>query len=84
MDMKLDKIYIHNHVYKIGDLGLASRIDGTISIEDGDLRYLLMEFINNDHSHLDKVDMFSLGATFYKLTRCSPPPTSRRQYQAIC
>ncbi|EFJ29494.1 hypothetical protein SELMODRAFT_4176, partial [Selaginella moellendorffii] len=63
LDVKSDKIYIRNCVYKIGDLGLASRIDGTISIEDGNLRYLLMELINDDHSHLDKADMFSLGAT---------------------
>ncbi|EFJ13511.1 hypothetical protein SELMODRAFT_122243, partial [Selaginella moellendorffii] len=52
-------------------------------IENGNLRYLPMEFINNDHSHLDKVDMFSLGVTFHELTRCSPPPASGRQYQAI-
>ncbi|EFJ28266.1 hypothetical protein SELMODRAFT_29324, partial [Selaginella moellendorffii] len=52
-------------------------------IKDGNLRYLPMELINDDHSHLNKADMFSLGATFYELMRCLPLPTSRRQYQAI-
>ncbi|EFJ29496.1 hypothetical protein SELMODRAFT_410453 [Selaginella moellendorffii] len=83
LDVKPNKIYIQNCVYKIGNLGLANRIDGTISIKDGNLRYLRMELINDDHSHLDKSDMFSLGATFYELARYSPPPASRTLYQAI-
>ncbi|XP_002985199.2 wee1-like protein kinase [Selaginella moellendorffii] len=83
LDVKPDNIYIRKGVYKIGDFGLACRIDGAISIEDGDSRYLPMELINDDHSHLDKADMFSLGATFYELARRSPLPASGSQYQAI-
>ncbi|EFJ18389.1 hypothetical protein SELMODRAFT_29061, partial [Selaginella moellendorffii] len=54
LDVKPDNIYIRNHIYKIGNFGLTNQIDGTISIEDGDSRYLPMEFINNNHNHLNK------------------------------
>ncbi|EFJ10245.1 hypothetical protein SELMODRAFT_427336 [Selaginella moellendorffii] len=80
-----DEMDIHGKEADRGNVSsLTNQIDGTISIEDGDLRYLPMELINDDHSHLDKADMFSLGVTFYELARYSLPPVSGRQYQAIC
>ncbi|EFJ13006.1 hypothetical protein SELMODRAFT_29081, partial [Selaginella moellendorffii] len=43
LDVKPNNIYIRNRVYKIGDFGLTSQIDGTISIKDGNSRYLCKE-----------------------------------------
>lgn len=41
--------------------------------------YLPLELLNNDTRHLDKADIFALGATLYELaTGCGLPANGRR------
>lgn len=83
LDVKPDNIYVLNGVYKLGDFGRATRADGSLSIEEGDARYVALEIINDDYSQLPKVDMFALGATIYEMARGSPLPSSGSQYQSL-
>lgn len=52
-------------VYKLGDLGMVTRIDEP-SVEEGDCRYLSREIMNEDYTHLAKADIFSLGCSLYE------------------
>ncbi|CAM6105349.1 unnamed protein product [Calypogeia fissa] len=83
LDIKPDNIYVIDGVYKLGDFGRASRIDGTMQIEEGDSRYTPLEILNDDHSQLHKADIFALGATMYELARGLPLPSSGVQFQAL-
>ncbi|KAE8009544.1 hypothetical protein FH972_005976 [Carpinus fangiana] len=76
LDVKPDNIYIKNGVYKLGDFGCATLIDKSLPIEEGDARYMPQEILNEKYDHLDKVDIFSLGAAIYELIRGSPLPES--------
>jgi hypothetical protein len=57
----------HASTFKLGDYGLAARIDGCLPIEEGDRRYLPPELLSGDHSCLSAADIFSLGITLYEL-----------------
>ncbi|KAL3677436.1 hypothetical protein R1sor_027384 [Riccia sorocarpa] len=83
LDVKPDNIYFTNGTFKLGDFGRATRLDGTITIEEGDSRYASLEIINDDYSDLHKADIFALGATMYELSRGLPLPSSGTQFQAI-
>ncbi|KAL2652408.1 hypothetical protein R1flu_020536 [Riccia fluitans] len=83
LDVKPDNIYFVNGTYKLGDFGRATRLDGTIDIEEGDSRYTSPEILNEDYSNLHKADIFALGATMYELSRGLPLPSSGTQFQAI-
>ncbi|THF96590.1 hypothetical protein TEA_010071 [Camellia sinensis var. sinensis] len=76
LDVKPDNIYIKNGVYKLGDFGCATLLDSTLPIEEGDARYMPQEILNDNYDHLDKVDIFSLGAAIYELIRGSALPES--------
>ncbi|GMY27551.1 wee1-like protein kinase, partial [Fagus crenata] len=80
LDVKPDNIFIKNGVYKLGDFGCATLIDKSLPIEEGDVRYMPQEFLNKKYDHLDKVDIFSLGAGIYELIRGSPWPESGSQF----
>lgn len=80
LDVKPDNIYIKNGVYKLGDFGCATLIDKSLPIEEGDARYMPQEILNEKYDHLDKVDIFSLGAAIYELIRGSPLPESGSQF----
>eukprot|EP00803_Ostreobium_quekettii_P000534 evm.model.scf_2190.2 EVM.evm.TU.scf_2190.2 scf_2190:5511-13142(-) len=70
LDIKPDNIYHacdDNGVYKLGDFGIASRLDGRLFAEEGDSRYLAQEVLQGNLDHLEKADIFSLGATLYEL-----------------
>ncbi|KAL7198916.1 hypothetical protein ACSBR2_021249 [Camellia fascicularis] len=77
LDVKPDNIYIKNGVYKLGDFGCATLLDSTLPIEEGDARYMPQEILNDNYDHLDKVDIFSLGAAIYELISGSALPESR-------
>lgn len=53
---------------KLGDFGLACRLDTTGEIEEGESRYCAREVINADGAiDLRKADIFSLGASVYEI-----------------
>ncbi|XP_028085270.1 wee1-like protein kinase isoform X2 [Camellia sinensis] len=76
LDVKPENIYVKNGVYKLGDFGCATLIDKSLPIEEGDARYMPQEILNDNYDHLDKVDIFSLGAAIYELIRGSALPES--------
>ncbi|XP_020526066.1 wee1-like protein kinase isoform X2 [Amborella trichopoda] len=83
LDVKPDNIYVKNGIYKLGDFGQATLINGSLPIEEGDARYMPLEILNDKHDYLDKVDIFSLGASIYELVKGSPLPTSGSQFSMI-
>ncbi|KAJ6795663.1 wee1-like protein kinase [Iris pallida] len=80
LDVKPENIYIKNGIYKLGDFGCATLIDRSLPIEEGDARYMPQEILNDKYEHLDKVDIFSLGAATYELVKGSPLPDSGPQF----
>ncbi|KAL9686109.1 hypothetical protein QQ045_023564 [Rhodiola kirilowii] len=76
LDVKPDNIYVKNGVYKLGDFGCATLIDSSLTIEEGDARYMPQEILNDNYDQLNKVDIFSLGASMFELIRGSPLPES--------
>ena len=80
LDVKPDNIYVKNGVYKLGDFGCATLLDSSLPIEEGDARYMPQEILNENYDHLDKVDIFSLGASIYELIRRLPLPESGCQF----
>ena len=46
-------------------------------------RYLAPELLRNQHSSLDKADMFALGATLYELATGSPLPREGDRWHAL-
>lgn len=83
LDLKPDNIYVLDGVFKLGDFGCATRIDGSLSFEEGDARYIPLEFLNEDYTHLCSVDMFSLGASIYELATGVTLPSSGPTYKAL-
>ncbi|KAJ6319815.1 hypothetical protein OIU78_015258 [Salix suchowensis] len=80
LDVKPDNIYVKNGVYKLGDFGCATLLDQSLPVEEGDARYMPQEILNENYNYLDKVDIFSLGASIYELIRGSTLPQSRSQF----
>jgi serine/threonine protein kinase len=83
LDVKPDNIYVKNGIYKLGDFGCATLIDRSLAIEEGDSRYMPPEMLNDKYEHLDKVDIFSLGAAVYELIRGTPLPESGPQFASL-
>lgn len=83
LDVKPENIYVKNGVCKLGDFGCASLLDGSLPIDEGDARYMPQEILNDNYDHLDKVDIFSLGATIYELIRGLPLPESGPYFQNL-
>ncbi|KAG2406601.1 hypothetical protein LR48_Vigan11g077300 [Vigna angularis] len=80
LDVKPNNIYVKSGVYKLGDFGCATLLDSSLPIEEGDARYMPQEILNENYDYLDKVDIFSLGASIYELIRRLPLPESGCQY----
>ncbi|KAK7306904.1 hypothetical protein VNO77_44865 [Canavalia gladiata] len=83
LDVKPDNIYVKNGVYKLGDFGCATLLDNSLPIEEGDARYMPLEILNENHDHLDKVDIFSLGASITELIFRSPLGPVSLQFQKL-
>ncbi|KAH6808472.1 WEE1-like kinase [Perilla frutescens var. frutescens] len=69
LDVKPDNIYVKEGVYKLGDFGCATLIDKSLPVEEGDARYMPREILNENYDNLDRVDIFSLGASIYELEK---------------
>ncbi|KAF5931318.1 hypothetical protein HYC85_032191 [Camellia sinensis] len=72
LDVKPENIYVKNGVI----LGVQLSLIRALPIEEGDARYMPQEILNDNYDHLDKVDIFSLGAAIYELIRGSALPES--------
>lgn len=83
LDVKPENIYIKRGIYKLGDFGCATLIDRSLGIEEGDSRYMPQEMLNDKYEHLDKVDIFSLGAATYELVKGTPLPESGPQFSNL-
>ncbi|KZV32366.1 wee1-like protein kinase [Dorcoceras hygrometricum] len=83
LDVKPDNIYVKNGVCKLGDFGCATLLDRSLPVEEGDARYMPQEILNENYDHLDKVDIFSLGVSFYELVRGSALPESGPHFQNL-
>jgi wee1-like protein kinase len=72
-------------LFKLGDFGQATRLGGGagVAVNEGDSRYLPLEVLNDDHSSLDKADMFALGATLFELASGAELPEGGKAYQDL-
>jgi len=69
-------------VFKIGDFGLMTRVDEP-KVEDGDSRYLAKEILNEDHTHLAKADIFSLGLSIFELASKTELPKNGDEWHQL-
>jgi wee1-like protein kinase len=80
----VDSSYSHSDVqFKICDLGLCSRIESKSVDSVGDKRYLPHEALSLNIPHMDKVDMFSLGATLFELASGERLPDGGLGYYSL-
>lgn len=87
MDIKPENIYASvshpEESFKLGDFGLATTSSAAALDEEGDARYLAREVLNGDTRHLDKGDMFALGASLYELATGCLLPQDGAAYQDL-
>ncbi|KAF8015071.1 hypothetical protein BT93_H0764 [Corymbia citriodora subsp. variegata] len=83
LDIKPDNIYFKNGVYKLGDFGCATLLNKSLPIQEGDTRYMPHEILNENSDHLDKVDIFALGASAYELVTGSTLTKSGPQFLSL-
>ncbi|XP_030543209.1 wee1-like protein kinase [Rhodamnia argentea] len=83
LDVKPDNIYVNNGVYKLGDFGCAALLNSSLPVQEGDTRYMPHEILNGKFDHLDKVDIFALGASVYELVTGSTLTKSGPQFLSL-
>jgi wee1-like protein kinase len=76
LDVKPANMYLQQskQLYKLGDLGLAARLDSGRIENEGDAKYMALEVMQSKVCKLDKADVFSLGASVYELIKGSALP----------
>ncbi len=86
LDIKPENIYnTAGSSYKIGDFGLVtSFLDEKVPLDEGDSRYLAKELLSGRKSiELNKVDVFSLGASIYELALGESLPQNGEEWHNI-
>lgn len=84
MDIKPGNMFasVPEGTFKLGDFGTATSKSAAIH-DEGDSRYLAREVLNGDTRHLEKGDMFALGASLYELATGCPLPKEGSAYQDL-
>mmetsp|Transcript_24342 Transcript_24342/g.53096 ORF Transcript_24342/g.53096 Transcript_24342/m.53096 type:complete len:1261 (+) Transcript_24342:765-4547(+) len=66
LDIKPDNIFVKDDKFKVGDFGLANAMDAG-ETDEGDNRYMAQEMLSFKSVDRAKCDIFSLGATMYRI-----------------
>ena len=52
-------------------------------VDEGDVRYMARELLNENRDHLPKADIFSLAASVYEMFLHSPLPSNGEEWAAL-
>ncbi|KAI6658878.1 Wee1-like protein kinase [Oopsacas minuta] len=66
--------------YKIGDMGHVTSAKKPHKVEEGDVRYLALEILQEKYQHIKKADIFSLGLTIFEAGGGGPLPKNGQEW----